>query len=148
MRVIIQRVKYAKCHIDNQVYSEINQGFMCLVGIKNGDTAKEVEKVAKKVIGMRIFDDAEGKMNLNLAAVNGEVLSISQFTLYGDSRKGNRPSFVEAMKPPVASDLYDYFNQLISEAGIPIKTGIFGAEMQIEMINDGTITIILDSEVL
>ena len=87
-------------------------------------------------------------MNLNLAAVNGEVLSISQFTLYGDSRKGNRPSFVEAMKPPVASDLYDYFNQLISEAGIPIKTGIFGAEMQIEMINDGPITIILDSEVL
>ncbi len=146
MRVVIQRVKYAKCHIDKKVYSEIDKGFMILVGIKDDDTKKEVEKVAKKVSSLRVFEDEEGKMNLDLKAVSGSILSISQFTLYADVKKGNRPSFIKAMKPPVASDLYDYFNKLLEESGFIVKTGIFGADMQIEMINDGPVTIIIDTE--
>lgn len=148
MRVIVQRVKYAKCHIDNQISGEINQGFMCLVGIKDDDTKADIEKVAKKLIGLRIFDDEDGKMNLDLKNVNGKILSISQFTLYADCKKGNRPSFIMAKKPREASELYDYFNELLRNANIEVETGIFGADMKIELVNDGPVTIILDTKEL
>lgn len=146
MRVVVQRVKYAKCHINGEIYSSIGHGFMCLVGFKDGDGLAEVEKMADKVSKLRIFDDQSGKMNLDLKAVNGEVLSISQFTLYGDAKKGNRPSFVAAMPPVPAAELYDTFNECLRSRGIETKTGIFGADMKIELINDGPITILLDSE--
>lgn len=146
MRVIVQRVNYAKCHIDGQVYSEINHGFMILVGIKETDTNAEIEKVAKKVAGLRVFDDENGKMNLNLETVGGEILSISQFTLFADCKKGNRPSFVSAMKPPKANEMYEYFNTLLRNSGFTVKTGVFGGEMKIELINDGPITIFIDSD--
>lgn len=145
MKVIVQRVNYAKCHIDGQVYSEIGKGFMLLVGVKDDDTLADIEKVAKKVAGLRIFDDAEGKMNLNLEAVGGSILSISQFTLLADCRRGYRPSFIAAKRPPEADENYQYFNQLLREAGFEVKTGVFGADMKIEIENDGPVTIIVDS---
>lgn len=146
MKVIVQRVNYAKCHIDGQVYSEIGKGFMLLVGVKDDDTLEDIEKVAKKVAGLRIFDDAEGKMNLNLAAVGGSILSISQFTLLADCRRGYRPSFIAAKRPPEADENYQYFNQLLREAGFEVQTGVFGADMKIEIENDGPVTIIVDSK--
>lgn len=146
MRIIIQRVKYAKCIIDEVIHSEIQDGFMILVGIKEGDEKADIEKVAKKVAKMRIFTDENDKMNLDLDSINGKILSISQFTLYADCAKGNRPSFSLAMKPPMASDLYDYFNDCLRGYGIEVQTGIFGADMKIEMINDGPVTIFIDSE--
>lgn len=146
MRVIIQRVKYAKCIIDGAIHSEIEDGFMVLVGIKEGDTKSEIEHVAKKVAKMRVFTDENDKMNLDLAAINGKVLSISQFTLYADCAKGNRPSFSMAMKPPMASDLYDYFNECLRTYDLDVKTGIFGADMKIDMVNDGPVTIFIDSD--
>ncbi len=148
MRVVVQRVNYAKCHIDGKVYSEINKGFMILVGIKDSDSEKEVEKVAKKVIGLRIFEDEGGKMNLDLNKVNGSVLSISQFTLYADCKKGNRPSFTKAKSAQEADRLYRYFNKLLSDGGLEVKAGIFQSYMQIEIVNDGPVTIIIDSEEL
>lgn len=146
MRVVVQRVKYAKCHIDGQTYSSIEHGFMCLVGLKEGDSLADVEKMADKVSKLRIFDDDHGKMNLDLKAVGGSVLSISQFTLYGDAKKGNRPSFITAMAPDQAVKLYDAFNEYLKSKGIETQSGIFGADMKIELVNDGPITILLDSE--
>lgn len=146
MRVVVQRVKYAKCHIDGQTYSSIERGFMCLVGLKEGDSLADVEKMADKVSKLRIFDDDQGKMNLDLKAVGGSVLSISQFTLYGDAKKGNRPSFIAAMAPDQAVKLYDAFNEYLKSKGIETQSGIFGADMKIELVNDGPITILLDSE--
>ncbi len=148
MKVVIQRVKYAKCHIDGKEYSAIDQGFMILVGIKEGDTKNEVEKIAKKVSGLRVFEDENGKMNLDLKTIGGKIMSISQFTLYADCAKGNRPSFIKAMKPQDANELYMYFNKLLEDSGFEVKTGVFGADMKIEMINDGPVTIIIDSEEL
>lgn len=148
MRVIVQRVNYAKCHIDGQVYSEIAKGFMLLVGIKDDDTHEDIEKVAKKIAGLRVFDDENGKMNLNLATVGGSILSISQFTLMADCSRGYRPSFISAKRPPEADYDYQYFNHLLEEAGFEVKTGVFGAEMQIELENDGPITIVVDSKEL
>ena len=146
MRIVVQRCSRAEVRIDGEVTGHIGTGFLLLVGITHDDTRADAEYLAKKVAGMRVFNDAEGKMNLALKDVDGAVLSISQFTLYGDARKGNRPSFVHAARPEVAEPLYDYFNHLLqSEYGIPVATGRFGADMKVDFVNDGPVTILLDS---
>lgn len=144
MKTVIQRVKYAKCEIDGKITGEIGVGFMILVGFKHEDTKEIVNKMVKKIINLRIFEDEAGKMNLNILKVGGKILSISQFTLYANTNEGNRPSFVEAMKPDLASPLYDYFNEKLRINGIETHTGIFGADMAISLINDGPVTIILE----
>ena len=132
--------------IDGQVVGRIGKGFMVLVGITDGDTRAEVELLAKKVAQMRVLEDAEGKMNLALKDIGGAVLSISQFTLYADCRKGNRPSFIRAARPEVAEPLYNYFNDVLrSQYGLQVETGRFGADMKVDFVNDGPVTIILDS---
>ena len=146
MRVVLQRCSRAEVRIDGEVAGQIGRGFLLLVGVTEGDGQAEAEQMAKKVAQMRVFEDAEGKMNLSLDAVGGAVLSISQFTLYADSRKGNRPSFIRAARPEIAEPLYDYFNQILrSEYGLRVETGRFGADMKVDFINDGPVTILLDS---
>ena len=135
MRIIVQRCSRAEVRIDGETVGQIGTGFLLLVGITHSDTKQEAEYLAKKVANMRIFNDAEGKMNLSLADVGGAVLSISQFTLYGNAHKGNRPSFIKA-----------YFNTLLRELyGLTVETGRFGADMKVDFINDGPVTILLDS---
>ena len=147
MRVVVQRVKNASCVIDGAIFSEINKGFLLLVGFTQGDSIKEIKYIAKKISGLRVFEDEAGKMNLGLASVNGEILSISQFTLYADTRYGNRPSFTDALNPTEASKLYDIFNQELASYGITVKTGVFGTHMEINLLNDGPVTIIYDTEI-
>ena len=146
MRLVIQRVKHASVEIDGAIHGKINQGYMILVGIQNEDTREIVGKMAEKVAKLRIFTDEEDKMNLNLSQVDGSILSISQFTLYADCRKGRRPSFIDAAKPDISSPLYDYFNESLRNQGIHVETGIFGADMKCALINDGPVTILLDSD--
>ncbi len=135
--------------ISGQVVGQIGQGYMLLVGVTDGDTKAEADLLARKVAQMRVLEDAEGKMNLALKDVGGAVLSISQFTLYADCKKGNRPSFVRAARPEVAEPLYDYFNTVLrSQYGLQVETGRFGADMKVDFINDGPVTIILDTEQL
>lgn len=146
MRIIVQRCSRAEVRIDGGTVGQIGTGFLLLVGITHSDTKQEAEYLAKKVANMRIFNDAEGKMNLSLADVGGAVLSISQFTLYGNAHKGNRPSFIKAAPPEVAEPLYAYFNTLLRELyGLTVETGRFGADMKVDFINDGPVTILLDS---
>ena len=143
--MVVQRCSRAEVRINGQVVGKIGRGFMLLVGFCHEDTPAEVEFLAKKVAGMRVFEDAEGKMNLSLADVSGEILSISQFTLYGDARKGNRPSFIRAARPDVAEPLYDLFNSILREQyGLHVATGIFGADMKVDFVNDGPVTILLE----
>ena len=144
MRVVVQRVLKASCFIDGNTYSSINKGFLLLVGFTNKDTKAEADYIAKKIAGLRVFEDENGKMNLSLDKVSGDILSISQFTLYADTRYGNRPSFTDALNPTLASELYDYFNEKLRSYNIEVKTGVFGADMKIELINDGPVTIIYD----
>lgn len=146
MRVVVQRVKHSGCTVDSKLISSINKGFMLLIGFKNTDTLVELEKVLKKVSGLRIFEDENGKMNKSLKDVNGEILAISQFTLYADSKHGNRPSFTEAMEYKKANEYYDLFCDKLYQLGFVTKKGIFGADMKIDLINDGPVTIILDSD--
>jgi len=146
MRIVVQRCSRAEVRIDGQVVGNIGKGFMLLVGITDGDTKTEADLLAKKVAQMRVFEDAEGKMNLALKDVGGAILSISQFTLYADCKKGNRPSFIRAARPEVAEPLYDYFNSLLrSQYGLQVETGRFGADMKVDFVNDGPVTILLDS---
>lgn len=146
MRVILQRTQRAEVRIDGETVGKIGKGFMLLVGVTHDDTKSDADWIAKKVAGMRVFEDSEGKMNLSLKDVGGEILSISQFTLYADCIKGNRPSFINAARPEVAEPLYDYFNQQLSETyGLHVETGRFGADMKVDFINDGPVTILLDS---
>ena len=143
--MVVQRCSRAEVRINGQVVGKIGRGFMLLVGFCHEDTPAEVEFLAKKVAGMRVFEDAEGKMNLSLADVSGEILSISQFTLYGDARKGNRPSFIHAARPEVAEPLYELFNKTLREQyGLHVATGIFGADMKVDFVNDGPVTILLE----
>lgn len=144
MRVVVQRVKYASCVIDGQIHSKINQGYLLLVGFTHTDTEKEIKYLAKKIAGLRVFEDENGKMNLSLKAVDGKILSISQFTLYADTKDGNRPAFVKAMNPKDANDLYHKFNLELRKYDIEVLEGIFGADMKIELLNDGPVTIIYD----
>lgn len=146
MRLVIQRVKQADCKVDNHITGMIDTGYMVLVGFGLNDDTKVIEKLANKLNKLRIFDDEDGKMNLSIHDVNGKVLSISQFTLYADSKKGNRPSFTDALGGQKAIELYKYFNKYLRSLGLVVEEGIFGADMKISLINDGPVTIILDSE--
>ena len=147
MKVVVQRSKNSKVTINNKVNGSIDKGYVLLVGFTHGDTTDIVDKMINKILNLRIFEDENDKMNLSIKYINGSILSISQFTLYADSKKGNRPSFINAMKPDEASKLYDYFNQELSKY-IEVNTGIFGADMKVEIYNDGPVTIILDSDEL
>ena len=146
MRLTVQRVSEASCTVEGELISSIGQGYMVLVGFSVDDNEEIAKKMALKLSKLRVFSDDQGKMNLDIHAVNGEILSISQFTLYGDARKGNRPSFVRALGGPEAIKLYDYFNQCLREEGLQVKTGIFGADMKIALVNDGPVTIWLEGE--
>lgn len=146
MRLVVQRVLNSQVEIEGKIKGKINHGFMILVGISHDDTKEIVEKMVDKVIHLRIFEDENEKMNLSLLDVKGSILSISQFTLYADCRKGRRPSFLEAAKPDTSKPLYDYFNQVLCEKGIHVETGIFGAMMNVSLTNAGPTTIILDSQ--
>ena len=146
MKIVLQRCSRAEVRIDGETVGRIGLGFVVLVGITHSDKREDADFLAKKVAGMRVFEDADGKMNLSLAEVGGQVISISQFTLYGNARKGNRPSFVEAARPEIAEPLYNYFNQVLQEQyGLQVETGRFGANMQVDFVNDGPVTIIVDS---
>ena len=145
MKIIVQRVKQAQVSIDGQVYSQIKQGLVLLVGVGPEDQPEDLDYAVRKLVNMRIFSDAEGKMNLSVKDIEGEILSISQFTLFADTKKGNRPTFTGAAKPDVAEAFYLEFNQELAKE-VPVQTGIFGADMQVELINDGPVTIILDTK--
>ena len=144
MRVVVQRVKNASCVIGGKLYSQIDTGYLLLVGFTHTDSLKEVKYLAKKIANLRVFEDENGKMNLSLKAVNGKILSISQFTLYADTKDGNRPAFIKAMNPVEASKLYDLFNEELRTYDIEVLTGQFGADMKINLLNDGPVTIIYD----
>ena len=149
MRVVVQRCSRAEVRIDGQVVGKIGTGFMVLVGITDGDTRAEADLLAKKVAQMRVLEDQDGKMNLALKDVSGAILSISQFTLYADCKKGNRPSFIHAARPEIAEPLYDYFNSVLrTQYGLQVETGRFGADMKVDFLNDGPVTIILDTREL
>lgn len=148
MRVVVQVCENASCEVDNKIVSSIDKGFMLLVGLTHTDTLNEVKKLAKKVQGLRVFQDELGKMNLSLNQVGGKILSISQFTLYADSKSGYRPSFVNAMKGEEAINLYNAFNSELRNYNLDVECGIFGADMKIKFTNLGPTTIILDSNEL
>lgn len=141
MRVTIQRVIKASCTVDGEITGKIDKGYMLLVGFTHNDTIEQIKKMAKKIAELRIFTDADDKMNLNISQVNGAILSISQFTLYANTEKGNRPSFVEAMEPKKAKELYLQFNEELRTYNLVVEEGIFGADMKISLINDGPVTI-------
>ncbi|MPQ21244.1 D-tyrosyl-tRNA(Tyr) deacylase [Carnobacterium divergens] len=146
MRVVIQRSKKAEVAIAGTVVGEISKGLVLLVGINEEDTQEDVDYLVGKITKMRIFEDENEKMNLAITDVAGAILSISQFTLFADTKKGNRPSFIKAARPEQAIPLYESFNQGLKEAGITVSTGEFGADMQVSLINDGPVTIIIDSQ--
>ncbi|CCZ18088.1 MAG: D-aminoacyl-tRNA deacylase [Clostridium sp.] len=146
MRVVIQRVKNASVEIDGNVNGKINTGFLVLLGIASTDTKQDVDYLVKKVVNLRVFSDENDKMNLSLKDVNGELLVISQFTLYGNCREGNRPSFIEAAKPDVAIPLYEYFVEECKKQISVVETGVFGADMKVSLLNDGPVTIIIESK--
>lgn len=146
MRVIVQRAQRAAVRIDGETVGQIEQGYMLLVGITHTDTEADADYIAKKVAQLRVFEDADGKMNRSILDIGGAILSISQFTLYGDVRHGNRPSFIQAARPEQAEPLYQYFNaHLRTEYGLCVETGHFGADMKVDFINDGPVTILIDS---
>lgn len=145
MKIVIQRVKRAQVSIEQDLYSSIGNGLLLLVGVGPDDSQEDVDYAVRKILNMRIFSDQEGKMNVSIKDIEGEILSISQFTLYADTKKGNRPAFTGAAKPEVATRYYDSFNQQLSQE-VPVKTGVFGADMQVELVNDGPVTIILDTK--
>ena len=148
MRVVLQRVSRAQVRVDGNVTGQIGVGFVILVGFAPGDTEETLTWMAEKILSLRLFRDAEDKMNRSLDEVRGAVLVVSQFTLYGDARKGRRPSFIDAAPPEVANQLYDRFVALLREEGarssIPVETGVFGAMMEVELVNDGPVTLLLE----
>ena len=147
MIAVVQRVSEAQLHINGQLHAKIAQGFVVLLGIHEADTIEDVQYLSNKIIGLRIFSDAEGKMNLDLSQVNGDILLVSQFTLIASTKKGNRPSFIEASRPEHAIPLYEEMTrQLTFNLTKPIQTGVFGADMKVSLINDGPVTIIIDSK--
>lgn len=146
MRYVIQRVTNASCTVDERVTGEIEKGFLVFIGVSDTDTKEIADKMTKKLLGMRIFEDENGKTNLSLKDVNGSLLLISQFTLYADCKKGNRPSFTKAGKPEHANELYEYMIDVCKNEISNVQTGIFGADMKIQLLNDGPFTILLDSD--
>lgn len=148
MRLVVQKVSQSSVKIEGEIVGAIDKGYMVLVGITNGDDELLVEKMVDKLVNLRIFEDENDKLNLSLLEVGGSVLSISQFTLYANCKKGRRPSFIDAAKPDISSPLYDFFNKKLEEKGINVERGVFGAMMEVSLINDGPVTIILDSNEL
>lgn len=146
MRAVIQRVSQAKVVVDDNTVGQIGKGFMILLGVHEEDTQADVDYLVGKISKLRVFEDNQQKMNRSIIDVGGEILSISQFTLFADTKKGNRPSFVQAAKPDVAIPLYEAFNEGLRQADIPVETGIFGADMECHLVNDGPVTIIIDSQ--
>ena len=148
MRLIIQRVSKASVIINSKIVGEVQQGFLVLIGIENADGTDDANWLVQKLIGLRVFSDDEGKMNLSIKDVLGNILLVSQFTLFASTVKGNRPSFIKSAKPDFAIPLYEYFiSKLKSESGLDIQTGVFGADMQINLVNDGPVTILIDSKI-
>lgn len=145
MRVLIQRVSEAKVTVDHEVTGAIQNGLLLFVGITEEDGEDELQLLADKVVNLRIFEDENGKMNRSLLDVGGEILSVSQFTLYGDCRKGRRPNFMNAARPELARTLYDRYNKKLRSYGIKVETGVFGAHMEVSLLNDGPVTLFLDS---
>lgn len=145
MKFLVQRVKEASVTVEEKVTGKINKGFLVLIGVCNEDTEEVADKMLKKLLGLRIFEDEKGKTNLSLADVEGELLLVSQFTLYADCKKGNRPSFIKAGKPEHANQLYEYIIAKAKETIPTVETGIFGADMRVSLVNDGPFTVILDS---
>ena len=145
MRIVIQRVSQGSVRIDGKIAGEIQQGLLLLVGICPEDGQEDIEYAVRKISQMRIFSDQEDKMNLSVQDVGGQILSISQFTLYADTKKGNRPAFTGAAKPDLATSLYDQFNQKLAQI-VPVQTGEFGADMKVSLVNDGPVTIVLDTK--
>ena len=148
MRLVVQRVREASCTVEDRITGSIGKGFMVLVGIGLDDDKAVAEKMAAKLAKLRVFEDENERMNLSLYDVGGDILSISQFTLYADASKGNRPSFTSAMKGEEAKALYEYFNECLRKLDLRVETGIFGADMAVRLWNDGPVTIILDSKEL
>ena len=148
MKAVLQRSKYSKVTISDKINGQIKEGLVILVGFTQGDDEHIVDKMIEKIINLRIFEDENGLMNKSLIDVNGEILNISQFTLYADASKGRRPSFVKALNPGDAQKLYQYMNEKLKEKNIKVETGIFGADMKVEIYNDGPVTIVLDSSEL
>ena len=144
MKVVIQRVKNASVKVDEKIVGEIEKGFLVLIGVKVGDTKEQADYLVKKVCNLRVFEDENGKMNLSLKDAGGKLLIVSQFTLYGNCNDGNRPSFIEAARPEEAIPLYEYFCDECVKKGIEVQRGIFGADMKVELLNDGPVTIIID----
>ena len=144
MRIVLQRVKEASCTVDGKITGKIGVGYMLLVGFTNGDNIQTLEKAVKKITNFRIFEDENGKMNLNILQVNGSILSISQFTLYANTNEGNRPSFSNAMAPDNAKKLYHLFNNALRSEGLQVEEGIFGADMNVTITNVGPTTILLE----
>lgn len=146
MRVVVQRSKEARVEIDGKTVGEIERGLVLLVGFRHEDTEEDIRWMAEKIMNLRIFEDEEGKMNRSLLEFGGQILSVSQFTLYGDCRKGRRPSFVAAARPEQAEPFYDRFNELLREKGVEVQTGRFGAMMDVKFTNWGPVTLVIDSE--
>lgn len=148
MRAVVTRVTHASVTIDGAVHGKIGPGFLILLGVTHEDTEAQAQKLADKICSLRIFEDAQGKMNLGLDAVDGELLVISQFTLYGSCRHGRRPDFLAAARPEIANPLYEKFVALCREKGFHTETGVFGADMKVDSLNDGPLTLILDTDTL
>lgn len=146
MRAVVQRVSRASVVIEGETAGRIDAGLAVLLGVTHDDTPENAKWLAEKVVGLRIFNDADGKMNRDLFEVNGAMLIVSQFTLYGDCRKGKRPSFIDAAPPPIAIPLYEAFINGVKALGIPVATGRFGADMKVELVNDGPVTLIVESK--
>ncbi|WP_270164574.1 D-aminoacyl-tRNA deacylase [Paenibacillus sp. SYP-B4298] len=146
MKVVVQRSKAASVTVDGEVIGRIEQGLVLLVGVTHEDTERDARWMADKIAGLRIFEDHEGKMNLSVADTGGQILSVSQFTLYGDCRKGRRPSFMDAARPEQAEPLYERFNSMLRESGLTVATGRFGAMMDVSLVNWGPVTLIIDSK--
>lgn len=146
MKIVLQRVKRGSVVVENNIVGEIGKGFVLLVGVTHEDTEEDAKYLADKIVHLRVFEDDEGKMNLSLKDVGGEILSVSQFTLYGDCRKGRRPNFMNAARPEFAEQLYDQFNKFLGEQDVKVETGVFGAMMDVDLINDGPVTLIIESK--
>lgn len=146
MRVVLQRVAHASVTVDGEIIGKIQRGFLLLVGVTHDDAMEDMEYLIRKIAQMRIFEDEEGKLNRSIQDIGGEILSVSQFTLYADTKKGNRPSFSKAAPGDVALEMFEQFNGLLRDTGIPVETGQFGANMKVELLNDGPVTILLDSK--
>lgn len=146
MKVVLQRVAHASVTVDEKVIGKIQRGFLLLVGVTHDDAMEDMEYLVRKIVQMRIFEDEDGKLNRSIQDIGGEILSVSQFTLYAETKKGNRPSFSKAAPGDVALEMFEQFNGLLRDTGIPVETGQFGADMKVELLNDGPVTILLDSK--